>query len=126
MTFTAKFFLLLVPHRLSPTAADNILIWDRAVLVKAFVVGLEIDFAKLLIMVIHERDFKSSTTYPFACLIFHLCRNVGVPIWNCDTLCTPSGIFDIGLIRDEDNVAAPRRGTRVELQPLSENFVNTV
>ena len=30
---------------------------------------LEIDFTKLLISVIHERDFKSSATYSFACMI---------------------------------------------------------
>lgn len=82
LPFTAKFFWLLVRHRLSPTTADNILTWDRSVLVAS----LEIDFAKLLITVIHERDFKSSTTYPFVCLIFHLFKDVEVPIWHCNTL----------------------------------------
>ena len=67
-------------------SGDNILTWDRVVLVATLVDGLEINFAKLLIMVIHERDFKASTTYPFACLIFHLCGDAGVPIWHCDTL----------------------------------------
>lgn len=38
-------------------------------LVENLVVGLEIDFAKVLITVIHERAFKNFTTYPFACLI---------------------------------------------------------
>lgn len=32
LTFKAKFFWLLVCHRLSPTETDNILTWDRAVL----------------------------------------------------------------------------------------------
>ena len=54
LTFTSKFFWLLVFHRLYPIAADNILTWDRAILVAAFVSGLKIDFSKLLISVIHE------------------------------------------------------------------------
>ena len=31
LTFTAKFLWLIVRHCLSPTAADNIVTWDRAV-----------------------------------------------------------------------------------------------
>lgn len=126
LNFAAKFFWLLVLHRLSPTVADNVLTYNRAELVVALVEGLSIDFAKILIIVIHERDFKSSATFPFACLIFHLCRDVGVPIWICDTLHTTGGTVHIDLIMDEANVAAPRRGPRGELQPLSENFANTV
>ena len=122
LTFAAKFFWLLVHHRLSPTAADNILTLDRAVLVA----GLEIVFVRLLISVIHERDFKASTTYPFVYMIFQLCTDVGVPLWHCDVLLTPIGFMDISLIRDEVNVAAPRRGPRVDLQPLSENLADTV
>lgn len=33
---------------------------------------------------------------------------------------------EIDLIRDQANVAAPRRGSRVELQALSENLEDTV
>lgn len=69
LTFTTKFFWLLVYHRLSPTIAYNILTWDRTVSVATLVAGLEI-FAKLLISVIHEMDFKTFTTYPFTSLIF--------------------------------------------------------
>ena len=32
LTFTVKFLWLIVRHCLSPTAADNIITWDRAVL----------------------------------------------------------------------------------------------
>ena len=42
--------------------ANDILTWDRAVMVAVLVVNLEINFAKLLISVVHERDFKTSTT----------------------------------------------------------------
>lgn len=69
LTFVAKFFWLLVRHRLSPTLADNIVTWDRMILLANLVEELEIDFAHVLILVINERAFKTSTTYPFACLI---------------------------------------------------------
>ena len=80
------------------------------VLVATLVDGLEIDFMRLLISVIHERDFKTSTTYPFACMIFQLCRDAVVPRWHSDVLHTPNGIVDMDLIRDESNVEAPRYG----------------
>lgn len=49
-----------------------------------------------------------------------------MPICHCDALHTPTGTVDIGLIRDEANVAALRRRPRVELQPLSEKLADTV
>lgn len=70
LTFAAKFFWLLVRHLLSPTTAVNILTWYITVLVVGLVAGLEINFAKLLISVIHERAFKSSATNLCACVIF--------------------------------------------------------
>ena len=48
LTFTAKFLWLIVCHCLSPTAADNIVTWDRAVLMAAMIVEFEVDFAWLL------------------------------------------------------------------------------
>ncbi len=60
------------------TNADNILTWDREVLVAALVAGLEIDFEKLLLTVIYKRAFNTF----------------------------PTGKVGIGLIRDEANVAA--------------------
>uniref|UniRef100_M1DII0 Integrase core domain containing protein n=1 Tax=Solanum tuberosum TaxID=4113 RepID=M1DII0_SOLTU len=115
LNFVAKFFWLLVRNRVSPTKADNQLTWDRAVMVAALVAGVEIDYARMLLAEIHEKAFKTSTTYPFPCLIFQLCRDSGVPIWHCDRLIHPTGTLDIGLIRDEANVAAPRRKPQVEL-----------
>lgn len=120
------FFCILVRHRLSPTATDNILTWDKDVLVAALVARLEINFVRLLISVIHERAFKTTTAYSLACMIFQLCRNAGVPIYHCDVLRTPPGIVDIGLIRDEANVVAPWRKPKVNLQWLGENLVDTV
>ncbi|KAG5625171.1 hypothetical protein H5410_010389, partial [Solanum commersonii] len=101
LTFVAKFFWLLVHNRVSPTEADNQVTWDRAVMVAALVAGVEIDFARMLLAEIHERAFRTSTTYPFPCLIFQLCQQ------GLDAL-------DIDLIRDEANVAAPRREPQVE------------
>ena len=47
----------------SPIAADNIVTWDREVLIPAMIAGFEVDFAWLLQAVMHGRDFKVTTTY---------------------------------------------------------------
>uniref|UniRef100_M1DQR4 Integrase core domain containing protein n=1 Tax=Solanum tuberosum TaxID=4113 RepID=M1DQR4_SOLTU len=95
-------------------------------MVAALVAGVEIDFARMLLAEIHERAFRTSTTYPFPCLIFHLCTDSGVPIWHCDKLVHPTGALDIGLIRDEANVAAPHREPQIEVPPLGPDLVDTV
>ncbi|KAG5599196.1 hypothetical protein H5410_030566 [Solanum commersonii] len=92
----------------------------------ALVTGLEIDFALIMLADIHERAFKTSTTYPFPCLIFQLCRDSGVSIWHCDRLIHLTGTLDIGLIRDEANVASPRREPHVEVPLLGADLVDTV
>ena len=112
LTFTLMFLWLIVRHYLSPTAADNIVTWNRAVLMAAMIAGFEVDFAWLLQAVMHERAFKVTTTYSFPCMIFSLCRSTGVPIWHVDQLKTPLGTVDIGLIRDKVNELDPRRGPR--------------
>ena len=126
LTFTTKFLWLLVRHCLSPTAADNIVTWDRAVLMAAMIAVFEVDFAWLLQAVMHEMAFKVTTTYPFMCIIIALCRSAGVPIWHVDQLKTPQGTVDIGLIRDEANELAPRRGPHPELPPLADDLADTV
>ena len=88
LTFTAKFLWLILRHCLSPTAVDNIVTWDRAVLMAMMIAGFEVDFAWLLQEIMHERAFKITTTYPFPCMIFSLCRSAGLPIWNVDQLKT--------------------------------------
>ena len=74
----------------------------------------------------HERAFKVTTTYPFPCMIFALCRSTGVPIWHIDQLKTLQGTVDVGLIRDEANELASRRGPRPELPPLADDLADTV
>ena len=101
LTFTAKFLWLIVRHCLSSTAADNIVTRDRVVLMAAMMVGFKVDFALLLQAVFHKRAFKVTTTYPFPCMIFSLCRSAGVPIRHIDQLKTPQGTVYIGLIKDE-------------------------
>ena len=49
-----------------------------------------------------------------------------MPIWNIDKLKTPMGIVDIGLIRDEANELAPRRGPLPQLPPLCDNLADRV
>ena len=74
----------------------------------------------------HEMAFKVTTTYPLLCMIFSLCRSVGVPIWHIDQFKTQLGIVYIGLIRDKANELSPHRGPRQELPPLGENIADTV
>ena len=49
-----------------------------------------------------------------------------IPIWHADQLKTPLGTVDVGLIRDEANELAPRRGPRPELPPLADDLADTV
>uniref|UniRef100_M1E102 Integrase core domain containing protein n=1 Tax=Solanum tuberosum TaxID=4113 RepID=M1E102_SOLTU len=118
--------VLLWLARVSPTKVDNQVTWDRAIMVAALVAGVEIDFVRMLLAEIHERAFRTSTTYHFPCLIFHLCRDSGVPIWHCDKLVHPTGALDIGLIRDKANVAAPRREPQIAVPPLGTDLADTV
>ena len=74
----------------------------------------------------HERAFKVTTTYPFPCMIFALCRSAGMPIWHVDQLKTPEGTVDVGLIRDEANELALRIGPHPELPPLADDLADTV
>ena len=48
LTFMAKLLLLIIRHCLSPTVADNIVTWDRAVLMAAMIAGFEVYFTWLL------------------------------------------------------------------------------
>ena len=79
-TFTAKIFWFVVRHNLSLANDVNVLTWDKVVFVSSLVTELDIYFSKVLIMVIHERDFKTYTTYPFSCLILQLYKDAEVPI----------------------------------------------
>ena len=53
LTFTVKFLWLIVGHCLSPTTADNIVTWDRAMLMPVMIAGFEVYFAWLLQAVVH-------------------------------------------------------------------------
>ena len=85
---------------------------------EAMIAGFEVDFVWLLQAVMHKRAFKVTTTYSFPCMMFSLSISAGVPIWHIDQLKTPMGTVDVGLIRDEANELAPRRGPHLELPPL--------
>ena len=43
----------------------------------------------------NERAFNVTTTYPFSCMIFALCRSAGVPIWNVDQLKTRRALLTL-------------------------------
>uniref|UniRef100_M1DW18 Integrase core domain containing protein n=1 Tax=Solanum tuberosum TaxID=4113 RepID=M1DW18_SOLTU len=106
--------------------ADNALTWNRTIMAVTLGAGFEIDFSRMIIAEIHERAFKASTSYPFPCFIFQLCRDSGVPIWHCDKLIRATGTLDIGLIWDEANVAAPHREPQVDAPSLGADLVNDV
>ena len=67
---------------------------------EVMIAGFEVDFAWQLHVVMHERAFMATTTYPIPCIVFALCRLAGVPVWYIDVLKTPPGTVDIGLIWD--------------------------
>uniref|UniRef100_M1DPE1 Integrase core domain containing protein n=1 Tax=Solanum tuberosum TaxID=4113 RepID=M1DPE1_SOLTU len=58
--------------------------------------------------------------------LFNLRKDSGVPIWHCDRLIHPTGTLDIGLIRDEENMAAPRREPQIEVPPLGTDLADTM
>uniref|UniRef100_M1DA61 Integrase core domain containing protein n=1 Tax=Solanum tuberosum TaxID=4113 RepID=M1DA61_SOLTU len=112
LSFVAKFFWLLVRNCVSITQADNVVTWDRVVIVAAMVAGLEIDLTRILIAMIHERAFKATTTLPFPCLIFQLCRDAAVPEWHCDRLLQETKTLDIGLIWFHHHPSSPSPKSR--------------
>ena len=70
----------------------------------------------------HKRAFNVTTTYPFPCMIFSLCRSACVPIWGVDQLKTPLGTVDIGRIRNEANELDACIGPSPEFPPLVDNL----
>ena len=52
----------------------------------AMIAEFEVDFSWLLQAVMHKRTFNVTTTYPFPCMIFSLCKFTGVPIWHVNQL----------------------------------------
>ena len=109
-----------------PTAADKIVTWDHAVLMAEMIARFEVDFSLILQAVMHERTFKVTTTYPFKCMIFSLCRSACVPIWHTDHIKNLLGTLDIGLTREEANKLAPRIGPRQKFPSLGDNLADTV
>uniref|UniRef100_M1DPZ3 Integrase core domain containing protein n=1 Tax=Solanum tuberosum TaxID=4113 RepID=M1DPZ3_SOLTU len=53
-------------------------------------------------------------------------REAGVPIWHCDKLIQAAGTLDIGLMRDEANVAAPCRERQLDVPSLGEDLAADV
>lgn len=87
-------------------------------MVAAFVAKFEIDIVQIMMAQIHERSFKNSMTYSFPFFIFYMHSYFGVSFWHCDKVIHRTGTLDIGLIKDEANVAAPCKKPWVEFLPL--------
>lgn len=109
LKLVAKFFWILVPNRMSLIKTDNIITWDRQVMVVVMVTWIAFDFPGLLLVEIHEKVFKLTTTYTFPCMIFKNWRNVRAPILYVK-IC--AFYKDDGYWVDTlwDNVEAPREG----------------
>ncbi|WMV18578.1 hypothetical protein MTR67_011963 [Solanum verrucosum] len=120
---SAKNFLSIIRTRISPTQADKVVTWDQAVMLAAIMVGLEIDFSCILITEIHERVFWRTTIMPFPCLIFHLCRDILVPVWHCDRLTEATKTIDVGLIKEDADPVALRKGIYIELPPMGDDTI---
>ncbi|WMV50460.1 hypothetical protein MTR67_043845 [Solanum verrucosum] len=118
LSFAMKFLWLLVRTRLSATQADDVVTWDRAVMIAAIMAGLELYYSRILIVEIYDRDFRTTTNLPFPCLIFHLCMEFLVPIWHCDKFLEGTKTVDIDLIRDDVNLAAPWGEPQVDVPQL--------
>uniref|UniRef100_M1DF93 Integrase core domain containing protein n=1 Tax=Solanum tuberosum TaxID=4113 RepID=M1DF93_SOLTU len=70
------------------------------------------------------REFYTSYAATLRCSIAK--RDSGVSIWHCGKLVHPTEALDISLIRDEANVAAPRREPQIEVPPLGTDLADTV
>uniref|UniRef100_M1DX77 Integrase core domain containing protein n=1 Tax=Solanum tuberosum TaxID=4113 RepID=M1DX77_SOLTU len=126
LIFVAKFLWLLVRNRLSTTQAVTLVRWDWVVTVATMVAGFEIHFTRVLITEIQERVFKATTTLPFPCLIFQLCKDASVLVWHCERLLNAYKTLDICLIMYDSNLAAPHREPQVEGPPLEDDFAADV
>lgn len=67
---------MIVLHHLSPIQDNNVLTWDRVVMVETLVPALDIDFTSMFVVEIEPMALKTSTTYNFSCIIFEMRRNV--------------------------------------------------
>lgn len=60
---------------------------------------------------------------PFPCLIFHICREAIVLVWHCDQLIQVTKIVDVGMIKDDANPTAPRKGIQIDLPSWGDDIV---
>ena len=100
-SFAVKLLSLLVWYRLSSTQANNMVTWDWAMILATILAGLEIDFARILIVEIHKRPFKATTTLSFQCLIFNLFMDASVLVWYYDRFLEETKTMDISLIQKD-------------------------
>lgn len=82
--------------------ADNVVTWDRVVLLAILVVGVERVFARVLVAVIYAE----------------------ILIQYYDTIHSPEKTVNKGLSRDDANVAALHKGTRIAMHLLSKNMAD--
>ncbi|WMV58206.1 hypothetical protein MTR67_051591, partial [Solanum verrucosum] len=104
-----------VPHKV-----DNVVTWDRAVILVELMAEHEVDFSGIIILEIYERAFRKTTIMPFPFLIFHLYIEATIPLWHSDKLVESIKTVDVGLIKDDANLTVL---SLVDLPPLSADVV---
>lgn len=62
-----------------PTDGDNILGYDRAILVISTMQQFSLNFREIIIDEMKIRILRTDTAYPFPCLIAELCRAANMP-----------------------------------------------
>ncbi|KAG5580148.1 hypothetical protein H5410_050775, partial [Solanum commersonii] len=102
LNFMAKLFWLLVHNRVSPTKADNQVTWDKA----GHSCSIGSRSRDRLCPHVADRDSREGIQ-DLHYLPLPECLS------ECAGLIHPIGALDIGLIRDEANVAAPHREPQV-------------
>lgn len=95
---------MVVRYRLCPTATDNLLRWDGAVLIVSLMTGYDTDFAAIIKYELHKQNFGELTTLPFPCLVLLLCDEAGVPdVSDIDQRVEAIGMSQTSLIKDFAN-----------------------
>lgn len=108
--FNAKFWWIVMCFRLYSAAQENLLTWDRAILVASLFVGCDINFAMVISYEMHEQTFEDMTTLPTPCLMQRLCDKVGVTeILLIDMRVEATSITYTSMIKDSANSILAQR-----------------
>lgn len=104
-----KFWWNIVHFQLCSTLMDNTMTSEHAVLAANIISGYDINIPLYIIIEIHEREFRDSTSISFPCLIDRLCRDSGIQTFHdIDRLIEVNRTHDVGLIKNDTNPVVHR------------------